>query len=107
MAEAALAAHVPRCSIVHTAKLGSSASIAFMLKLSRNQWAVACPSFVLVLAACAAVAGVSMTATNAVLLLVACVAPTATMLLVWRGPPPPTPAELLYFANGSDKRGPR
>ena len=78
-----------------------------MLNFSRNQWAVGWTSFVLVLAACAAVAGVPMTATNAVLLLVACVGPTATMLLIWRGPPPPTAAELLYAANKPDKRGPR
>ena len=76
-----------------------------MLNLSRNQCAIAWPSFVLVLAAFARAVGAPMTATSAALVLVACSAPTAAILLIWRGPPPPTVAELLYAANTSDNGG--
>jgi hypothetical protein len=81
--------------------------IVCMFNLSRNQCAIAWPSFVLVLAAFAGAVGAPMTVASGVLLLLACIAPTAAMLLIWRGPPPPTVAELLYAANTSDNRGPR
>ena len=38
-------------------------------------------------------------ASTAVLLLTMCLVPPAIMLLVWRGAPPPTVAELLYAVN--------
>jgi hypothetical protein len=47
-----------------------------------------------VLAGAEAVAGVSITTGTRALLLVACVVPPAIMLMVWRGAPPPTVAEL-------------
>jgi len=78
-----------------------------MSNLSRNQCATGWPSFVLVLASFAAAVGTPMTVANGVLLLLACTVPTAAMLLIWRGPPPPTVAELLYAANASDNGGPR
>jgi hypothetical protein len=88
---------------VNKANVGLTTTIADMLNLSRNQWAIGWPSFVLLVAAFAATVGASMTVANGVLLVVACTAPTAAMLLIWRGPPPPTVAELLYAANAADK----
>jgi len=70
-----------------------------MLNLSREQWAGVWCAAVLVLSAGAVVAGVGITPGNVVLVLLACLAPPAVMLLIWRGPPPQTVAELLYDAN--------
>jgi hypothetical protein len=70
-----------------------------MLNLSRGQWAGVWCGAVLVLSAGAVAAGVGITFGNIVLVLLACLAPPAVMLLVWRGPPPQTVAELLHDAN--------
>lgn len=70
-----------------------------MLNLSRTQWAGIWPACLFVLTACAAIGGVRLTVADGALLLVACLAPPAIMLLVWRGPPPPTVAEVLYLAR--------
>ena len=45
--------------------------------------------------------GVSITAGTGALLLIACVAPPAIMLMLWRSAPPPTVAEIL---NKVDRR---
>jgi len=49
-----------------------------------------------VLAAAGVAAGAAVSVGNGELLLVACLVPPAIMLLVWRGPPPLTVAELLH-----------
>ena len=46
-----------------------------------------------------AVGGVSITMGTRALLLVACLVPPAIMLMVWRGAPPPTVAELLHAVD--------
>jgi hypothetical protein len=43
--------------------------------------------------------GVSITMGTYALLLVACLVPPAIMLMVWRGAPPPTVAELLHAVD--------
>jgi hypothetical protein len=48
------------------------------------------------IAGAGAVGGVSITMGTRALLLVACFVPPAIMLMVWRGAPPPTVAELLH-----------
>ena len=55
-----------------------------------------------VLAAVGIFAGVAMTLDNGALWLVACLAPPSVMLMVWRGAPPPTVAEILYAADRKD-----
>jgi hypothetical protein len=52
-----------------------------------------------VIGALGVVEGVGITTGNGVLFLVACVVPPAVMLLVWRGAPPATVAELLYTVD--------
>jgi hypothetical protein len=54
-----------------------------------------------VVAGAGAVGGVSLTMGTRTLLLVACLVPPAIMLMVWRGAPPPTVAELLHAATGT------
>ncbi len=46
--------------------------------------------------------GVSITIGISALWLVACVVPPAVMLMVWRGAPPPTVAEILHAADRRD-----
>ena len=58
-----------------------------------------------VLAAAASVAafwGVSVTPGNSVFLLAVGLVPPAVMLLVWRGAPPATVAEILHATEGRD-----
>ena len=62
-------------------------------------------AWVAVLAAAAFVAvlaGASITVSASALWLVACVAPPAVMLRVWRGAPPPTMAEILHEVDRRD-----
>jgi hypothetical protein len=54
---------------------------------------------VFVVAGAGAVGGVSITMGTRALLLVACLVPPAIMLMVWRGAPPPTVAELLHAVD--------
>ena len=44
--------------------------------------------------------GVSITISTIALWFVACVVPPAVMLLIWRGAPPPTVAEILHVEIG-------
>ncbi len=60
-------------------------------------------ALVLVIAAISVVAGAGITLSNGGLLLVACLAPPVVMLLVWRGAPPATVAELLHSVNRPSK----
>jgi hypothetical protein len=50
---------------------------------------------VMTIGACSIVAGADITIGNGEWLLMACLVPPAVMLLVWRGAPPVTVAELL------------
>lgn len=54
---------------------------------------------VIVTAACSVVLGSAPTTDNGELWLVACLAPPAVMLLVWRGAPPPGVGQLHYAVN--------
>ena len=75
-----------------------------MLKnISRARIAGAWCAAVVVLGAYGIVSGASLTVSNAELWLLTCVVPPAVMLLVWRGAPPPTVAELLHTVNSGSK----
>jgi hypothetical protein len=77
-----------------------------MLKsLSRARVAFLWCAAVLTLGACAVVVGAAITLGNGALLLVACLAPPAVMLLVWNGPPPLTVAEVLHAIDGPVEGG--
>ena len=49
-----------------------------------------------------ALSGVSITIGISALWFAACVVPPAVMLMVWRGAPPPTMAEILYSVDRRD-----
>ena len=49
-----------------------------------------------------ALSGMSITIGTSVLWLFACVVPPAVMLMVWRGAPPPTVAEILHAVDRRD-----
>ena len=57
---------------------------------------------VVALAGVAALAGASLTIGIGALWFAACVVPPAVMLMVWRGGPPPTIAEVLYAVDRRD-----
>ena len=76
-----------------------------MLKnVSRLQVVAAWCGVVVVLFAVSVVLGATPSVSAGVLWLLACLAPPAVMLLVWRAPTQ-TVAELLYDANHADKDG--
>ena len=58
---------------------------------------------VIAIGACGVIAGAGVTVGNGAVLLVTCLVPPAVMLLVWRGAPPATVAELLYAVDRSSK----
>jgi hypothetical protein len=60
---------------------------------------------VAVLAACSVVLGLSVTASAAVIWLVACVVPPGVMLMVWPSAPPLTIAELLHSVDAPSRAG--
>jgi hypothetical protein len=75
-----------------------------MLKdISRAKWTALWIATVVVLAAGSVVGGMPLTLDNSQLWLVACLAPPAVVLLVWRGGPALAPAKLLYSVNRSPK----
>ena len=75
-----------------------------MLKdISRTRLAVVWCAAVIVIGAAGVVAGMPITVGYAVLLLVVGVAPPAVMLLIWRGAPPQTVAEVLYSTDTPPK----
>jgi hypothetical protein len=75
-----------------------------MLKdISRFRLIGAWCAAVVVIGACGVVAGLPLTTGYAALLLVVGLAPPAILLLVWRGAPPQTVAELLYSVNTPSK----
>jgi hypothetical protein len=55
-----------------------------------------------VMAAVGVLSGVALTLDNGALWLLACLAPPSVMLMVWRGAPPPTVAEVLYAVDKRD-----
>ncbi len=73
--------------------------------VSRVQWAAAWPAAIVVMFACSIVLGGATTPNATALWLFACVAPPVVMLLVWRGAPPATVADVLYAVNHSNKDG--
>jgi len=76
-----------------------------MLKnVTRTQLIAAWFAIVVVLFAFSVVLGAETSVSAGVLWLLACLAPPAVMLLVWRAPTQ-TIAELLYDANHPDKDG--
>jgi hypothetical protein len=50
----------------------------------------------------AALSGVPITTASTILWVAACIVPPAVMLLVWRGAPPPTVAEILHTVDQRD-----
>jgi hypothetical protein len=75
-----------------------------MLKsISRTQWVGGWCAAVILVAAASVVGGATMTLNAVELWIVACLAPPAVMLLVWRGAPPATVAELLHSVNRPSK----
>lgn len=71
-----------------------------MLKdASRARLVGAWCAVVVVIGACGVVAGVAITISAAAWLLVAALVPPAVMMLVWRGAPPLTVAELLHAVD--------
>jgi hypothetical protein len=75
-----------------------------MLKgLSRTRLVGAWCAAVIVIGAVSVVAGAAVSLSNVELLLVAGLLPPTVMLLVWRGDPPVTVAELLHSVNRPSK----
>jgi len=75
-----------------------------MLKdLSRARLVGAWCAAVLVIGMGSVVAGAAITISNGALLLAMCLVPVAVILLVWRGAPPVTVAELLHSVDGPSK----
>jgi hypothetical protein len=71
-----------------------------MLKdLSRARVAGAWCAALLVIGALSVVAGAPVSISNVELWLVACLVPPSVMMLMWRGAPPRTVAEVLYAVN--------
>jgi len=58
---------------------------------------------VIVMAVCSVAWGIALTRGTGELWLAACLVPPAVMLLVWRGAPPLTVAEVLYAVNTPSK----
>jgi hypothetical protein len=71
--------------------------------ISRSHVAGAWCTTIALIAACAVVAGVALTLSSLVLLLAICFVPPAVMLLLWRGAPPVTVAEVLHAVNSPSK----
>jgi hypothetical protein len=79
-----------------------------MLKnLSRGQMAGLWCAAIVAIGAASVAAGASTTSGAVELWLAACLVPPAVMLLVWRGAPPVTVAELLHDVNQPGKAGPK
>jgi len=56
----------------------------------------------LALAGAAVLSGVSITVGTSALWLLACVVPSAVLLMVWRGAPPATVAEIIHAVDRRD-----
>jgi hypothetical protein len=85
---------------VHTGAGLADGNMAVMLKsISRARAVGAWFAAVTVLVACGVVMGVGITFSGGILLLATCLVPPAVLLLVWRGAPPFTVAELLHSVD--------
>ena len=73
--------------------------------ISRAQLAGAWLAAIVVIFVCSVVLGAATTVSSYGLWLFACLAPPAVMLLVWRGAPPATVAEVLYAVDNPTKDG--
>jgi hypothetical protein len=73
--------------------------------VSRAQWAGRWLAAIVVMFASSIVLGGSTTGNATALWLFACLAPPTVMMLVWRGAPPLTVAEVLYQVNNTSKDG--
>jgi hypothetical protein len=76
-----------------------------LTNISRSQLAGAWCAAIVLIAAFGALAGVALTTSRLELLLAICVVPPAVMLLLWRGAPPVTVAEVLHAVNSPSKEG--
>jgi hypothetical protein len=76
-----------------------------MFKSLRSRLAGIWVFSVVVLAASSVVLGLSVTASTALLWLVACVVPPGVMLMVWPSAPPLTVAELLHSVDVPSRAG--
>jgi hypothetical protein len=75
-----------------------------MLKdISRTRLAAIWVAAVIVMAAFSVVWGMALTLNSSAIWLVVCLAPPAVMLLVWRGAPPLTIAELIHSVDVPSK----
>ena len=74
-------------------------------RMSRGQLAGVWCAAVIVLGALGVAAGAAITIGNGEWWLGTCLVPPAIMLLVWRGPPPITVAELLHSVSSVQKDG--
>lgn len=76
-----------------------------MLKnLSRQRVIVAWFVVVSIALAGSLVAGAAAVPSTWILLLCLCLAPPVLSLVIWRGAPPPTVAEILHTANAHEER---
>jgi hypothetical protein len=73
--------------------------------MSRPQFVGAWCAAAVVLGACAIVFGADLTIGNAGWWLATCLVPPAILLLIWRGPPPLTVAEVLRAVDTSRWEG--
>ena len=78
-----------------------------LTSLSRARCVGAWCTAVIVIAAGSVLGGAAITLDVGELWFAACVVPPAIMLLVWRGAPPVTVAELLYAVNSASTEGGR
>ena len=78
-----------------------------LTSISRARCVGAWCTAVIVIAACSVLGGPAITIDVSELWFAACVVPPAIMLLVWRGVPPATVAELLYAVNRPSTEGGR
>ena len=74
--------------------------------ISRAQLVSAWLMAVAILTACGVVLGLDITLSSGILLLATSLVPPAVMLLVWRGAPPFTVAELLHSVDTSKEGQP-
>jgi hypothetical protein len=72
-----------------------------MSRLTRRQWIGAWFATVAVAIAISIVVGATVTLSSIAMLVAMSVVPPAIVLLVWRGAPPATAAELLYAVDES------
>lgn len=78
---------------------------AMLKSVSRGRLVRSWCAAVIVLGAFSVAGGGPITTNAGELWLVACLVPPAVMLLVWRGAPPATVAELLYSVSLPSKEG--